>query len=308
MSNKTVSMRKKGILTIAVPPREMAEKAEQTLSRLVKAIMRFTVLGRTGLLIVMLFLFFSIIYAVLGLDAHTVPSGASLEPPSFSHPLGTDDLGIDLLAQIGRGMMTSLLVGFGSALLAGLGGGLWGVWAGYYGGLTDKLVSALSDIMLCIPQLPLIIVIGAFFGSSLQNIILVIALFSWAGPAKQCRTRILSVRNERYVTAAKSYGAGFLHIAGKHLLPAVLPIIFVSMMRIVSHAVITEAGLAFLGLGDPTSKSLGLVLNRSINFAGIYYTDYWQWWITAPLCALLMLVASIAYISRDLERIANPKL
>lgn len=267
----------------------------------------FTGYGKTGIGVIFLMLCLSLSSFLFLENAYSIPSGASLEAPSSVHWFGTDDLGIDIFAQICHGAVISLLVGVSSAILAGLGGSMLGILAGYYGCWVDKLVTGLCDVMISIPQLPLMIVLGAFFGSSLTNIILVIALISWVGPARTARAKILSMRHETYIVAAKSYGAAFLHLAAKHFIPGILPIITVNMIRIVSHAIVAEAGLSFLGLGDPLSKSWGVILNRSINFPGIYFTDFWKWWIMAPLAALMLLVISIAFIGRDLEKIVNTK-
>ncbi len=240
-------------------------------------------------------------------ELHKIPSGNALEPPGLNHWLGTDDLGIDIFAQICHGAAISMAVGLSTALLAGIGGGSLGILAGYYGKWIDKAITGLCDLMMSIPQLPLMIVLGAFFGASLTNIIVVIALISWVGPARTVRSKVLSMRHENFIVAAKSYGAGFRHLAIKHFIPGLLPIISVSMIRIVSHGVVAEAGLSFLGLGDPLSKSWGIILNRSINFPGIYFTDFWKWWIMSPLAALLLLVVAVAFISRDLEKVVNTK-
>lgn len=263
--------------------------------------------GKTGIAIIAVFLVFSLYSSLFIGEAHKVPSGVSLTPPSTSHWLGTDDLGIDLFAQICHGAAISMLVGFGAALLAGFGGSILGVLAGYHGGWIDRSITGLCDIMAAIPQLPLMIVLGAFFGASLTNIVLVIALISWVGPTRTARAKILSMRSEPYIVAAKSYGAGFLHLLRKHFIPGILPIVMVSVIRIISHAIVAEAGLSFLGLGDPLSKSWGVLLNRSINFPGIYFTDFWKWWILAPLTALMLLVVSISFLARDLEQMVNTK-
>ncbi|WRS28670.1 ABC transporter permease [Oscillospiraceae bacterium MB08-C2-2] len=267
----------------------------------------FSPYGKAGMVSILLLLALSFSSFLFMGDAHQVPSGESLMPPSFAHWLGTDDLGIDLFAQICHGAAVSMMVGFSAALLAGIGGSVLGILAGYYGGWADKLVTSLCDIMAAIPQLPLMIVLGAFFGASLANIIFVIALISWVRPARTARAKILSMRSELYIAAAKSYGAGFWHLLIKHFIPGILPIIMVSIIRIMSHAIVAEAGLSFLGLGDPLSKSWGVILNRSINFPGIYFTDFWKWWILAPLAALMLLVVSISFLSRDLEQIVNTK-
>ena len=241
-------------------------------------------------------------------DSYRIPSGTSLEAPSLQHPFGTDDLGIDVLAQICHGAWVSLLVGLGSAALAGVGGSILGLLAGYSGMWVDKVICGLCDIMAVLPHLPLMIVLGAFFGPSMRNIILVIALLSWVGPARIARSEVLSMKHEKYIVASKSFGASFFHVLFKHLLPGLFPVITVSTIRIISRAIIAEAGLTFLGLGDPTSKSWGVILNRAMSFRGIYFTEFWKWWIIPPLLALILLVVSVALIGRDLEKITNRKL
>lgn len=267
-----------------------------------------TVYGKIGLAVVFTVFIMGIVSAIFMGDAHRIPTGGSLEAPSLSHLLGTDDLGIDILAQICHGAEVSLLVGFGSAVLAGIGGSVLGILAGYSGSWQDRMICGLCDIMSVIPQLPLMIVLGAFFGPSTKNIIFVIAILSWVAPARIARSKVLAIRSEKYIIAAKSYGATFFHILLKHLLPGLLPIIMVSTIRIISHAIVAEAGLTFLGLGDPTSKSWGVILNRAMNFSGIYFTEFWKWWVLPPLIVLTLLVVSVALIGRDLEKVANRKL
>ena len=263
--------------------------------------------GKAGLGIIAFLSLMTVAYHVLSIEAHRLPSGLLLSPPSWKHPFGTDDLGMDLLAQICHGAGISLIVGFGTALLAGANGTLLGMLAGYYGKWADKLITGLCDVMMCIPQLPMMIVMGAFFGSSLRNVILVLTLVSWAAPARIARAKMLAMKRERFVTAARSFGAGFFQLSARHFIPLVFPIAMVSLLKIVSSAIVAEAGLSFLGLGDPTSKSWGIILNRSINFNGIYFTDYWKWWILAPLFFLIALVTSVAMLGRSVEKILSTK-
>lgn len=267
-----------------------------------------SIYGKIGLIVILIIIIMGVVSILFLGNAHRVPSGTSLEPPSIRHLLGTDDLGIDILAQICHGAIISLLVGFGAAILAGIGGSILGMLAGYSKGWIDRLVTGLCDIMAVIPRLPLMIVLGAFWGPSIKNIILVIAILSWVGPARITRAKVLSMRCEKFIVMAQSYGASFIHIAMKHLLPGLLPVIMVSTIRIISHAIVMEAGLTFLGLGDPTSKSWGVILNRAMGFQGIYFTDFWKWWILPPLIALTLLVVSVALVSRDLEKTTNRKL
>ncbi len=97
----------------------------------------------------------------------------------------------------------------------------------------------------------------------------------------------MSIKDENFIKAAKSYGASFFHILRKHILPRIFPLVSISMVKIISKAIIAESSLSFLGLGNPVSKSWGMILNHAIDFDGIYFTDYWKWWITAPLLLLL---------------------
>ena len=267
----------------------------------------FSSMGRVGGIVLLLMVLLTVLSLGFMGDRHQVPSGDSLEAPSLEHWLGTDDLGIDLFAQICHGAAISLAVGFSAALLAGVGGSLIGMVAGYYGGWIDKFILGLCDLIMAMPKLPLMIVLGAFFGSGLINIILVIALMSWAGPARTARSKIFAMRREPYIIASKSYGSRFFHLARRHFLPGLFPIVMVGVIRTIGHAIVMEAGLSFLGLGDPTSKSWGIILNRAINFSGIYFTEFWKWWIMAPLVALILLVVSTALIGRDFERLLNQK-
>ena len=234
--------------------------------------------------------------------------GKALSPPDARHWLGTDDLGIDLWAQICHGARLSIGVGIGTALLAGLGGSILGMAAGYCGGGIDRLIMRITDFMIVVPDLPLMIVLGVFFGPSVYNIILVLALFSWTAPARIVRSKILSLKQEQYIMAARSYGAGFFYLAARHFLPGVWPLAAVSIIRLTGRAIVAEAGLSFLGLGDPVSKSWGLILHHAVHFKGIYFTDFWQWWVTAPLTAITLLVTAIALLARDCEKLVNAKI
>lgn len=269
---------------------------------------KFTIWGRLSIIFISLIIFIGVFAPYISPHAHNLPSGSALESPSIDHLFGTDDLGIDILSQIFYGARLSLIIGFSTSILAGLGGGILGVISGFYGGIIDKIIMRLADMMIALPNLPMMILLGAFFGPSTRNIILVLVLFSWTGPARIVRSKVISIKKESYIVMARSYDAGFLHLFRVHFLPEIMPILAITIIKITSKAIVAEAGLSFLGLGDPTSKSWGLILNHSINFKGIYFTDYWKWWVMAPLLATMILILSISYISRDLERLLNKKI
>ncbi|SFR01332.1 peptide/nickel transport system permease protein [Desulfoscipio geothermicus DSM 3669] len=274
----------------------------------IKTIKKFSLLGKTSFIVILLILLVAIFAPCISIHPYNVSSGPPLSPPGGEHPLGTDELGIDLWAQICYGARVSLLVGFLTALLAALGGGLIGIVSGYLGGWTDKILMRIIDIMIVLPDLPVMIVMAAFFGPSLLNIILVLALFSWVFPARIVRSQVLMLKEQGYIKSAETYGAGAWYLIHRHFLPEVFPLVAVNMVRLTGRAVVAEAGLSFLGLGDPTSKSWGLIMHHAINFAGIYFTPFWKWWLLYPWLALTLMVISLAFISRELEKMADPRM
>ncbi len=264
--------------------------------------------GKVGLLLLVLMIILALGAPLFTWLPHDTSSGPPLVPPGGKHLMGTDELGVDLWSQICYGARVSLAVGLGTALLAGLGGGVIGIWAGYRGGLLERILMRLIDIMIVMPDLPVMVILAAFFGSSLTNIIIVLALFSWSHPARILRAQVLSLKEQGYVQMAKSYGARAPYIIWKHFLPELIPILAVSMVRLSGMAIVTEAGLAFLGLGDPTSRSWGLIINHALNFSGIYFTPFWKWWLIYPWIFLTLLITGLALFGRDLERIADPRI
>lgn len=239
---------------------------------------------------------------------HDASSGPALIPPGSAHFLGTDELGVDLWARICFGARISLIVGVGTAFLSGVLGGVAGMITGYIGGILDKIVMRIIDIMIVLPDLPVMIVLAAFLGPSLLNIIVVLSLFSWVFTARIVRSRVLSLKKRHYIKSAELNGAASWYIIRKHLLPDVFPLAAVSMIRLTGRAIVAEAGLSFLGLGDPASGSWGLIIHHATSFEGIYYTRFWQWWLVYPWIALTLMVTALAFISRDLETRIEPKL
>ncbi|MEW6622687.1 MAG: ABC transporter permease [Bacillota bacterium] len=266
------------------------------------------ILGKISAIIIVLLILMAIAAPLLSWLPHDRSSGPPLIPPGLPHLMGTDDLGVDIWAMICYGSRVSLLVGLGTAFLAGLGGGIVGMLAAYKGGWFDRAVMRLIDIMIALPNLPVMIVLAAFFGPSLMNIIIVLALFSWSIPARIVRSGALSLKEQPYIKMAAHYGAGPFYLLTRHFIPELLPIVMVSMIRLAGMAIVTEASLAFLGLGDPTSRSWGLIINHAVNFRGIYFTDFWKWWLFYPWVFLTLLVTSLALLGRELERIADPRI
>lgn len=272
------------------------------MKKIIQRILEFSLVGKIALMVIGFFIVLAVFSFQLSHYPYDLPSGAALQPPSREHWMGTDDLGIDIWAQICYGARVSIMVGFTTAFLSVTGGGVVGVYAGYYGGKIDEWMMRLTDLMMIIPQLPMMIVLGAFFGPSLKNIIFILTLFSWTAPARIVRSKVLSIKEEKYILVAKSYGAGFLYMMQKHFLPQTFSLMIVSFIQLISRAIVAEAGLSFLGLGDPTSKSWRLMLNHGMAFRGIYFTDFWKWWILFPLVCILTMVLAVSFVGKEIER------
>jgi len=263
---------------------------------------RWSLSGRLGLAVIALIALIGLISVVAGGDHHRLASGGSLEPPSASHWLGTDMLGIDVLAQIARGAATSLGLAVVASIVAGLGGAMLGVLAAYRGGLFDQIALWFADAAMALPHIPVMIVIGVIAGPGLGTVSFAIIIFVWAGPFRDVRTQSLPIRSSAAVAASKSYGASFPLVFRRHFAASLTPIIVVAMVRIAGRAVVAEAALSFLGLGDPRVASWGSMLDESLGFVGIFSTDYWTWWLLPPLLMTMTLVMAIALTGRDVER------
>lgn len=231
-----------------------------------------------------------------------LPSGDSLAAPSSQHFLGTDNLGVDIYAQISVGFFRSMTIGLLTAAVSFAVGGALGILAGFLGGRIDGAISFLINVFLSVPQLPIMIVIGAFFGQSTANIIFIIVAFSWAPIAKQIAAKTRSIRRADYVVMAVSYGGSAWYLIRRHMARELLPLLLVTSLTVVARAILQESSLAFLGLSDPLAKSWGLMIARATAFKGIYLLPFWKWWILPPAFALLCSVVLLRLASRTLEQ------
>ncbi|MFA7562315.1 MAG: ABC transporter permease [Methanoculleus sp.] len=286
----------------------MVPHLQDVIARLRDVISKFSLEGKIGLCGIALIVMVAVFAPFLSAYPPGKITGGSLESPGADHPLGTDELGMDIWSQICYGARMSLFIGLAVACIAGLGGGALGILAGYLGGAADQLVMRTVDVIMALPAFPLLIVISAFMGPNIFNVIFVLVLFSWAKPARIARSQTLTIKNNAYITAARNYGATPFYLLRRHILPEVFPILFVLIIGITSYAIMAETGLAFLGLGDPTAKSWGMMLHYATSFRSIYFTPYWQWWLLPPLAALIVLLLCLAFVGRDLEQVLDPRI
>lgn len=226
-----------------------------------------------------------------------------LAPPSSRHLFGTDSLGRDVLAEVIWGTRQSMLVAFAASAIAIVIGTAIAVIGAYFPRV-DGFVGLLVDLTLALPVLPLMILIAALVGPSTTTIIVVIAAFSWPEVTRVVRSQALAVVRLPYVDAARLMTGSAWWIVTRHVVPAVAPVIVVSVVLTASRAVVSAAGLAFLGLGDPTTWSWGRILYEAQQ-AGAMSS---AWWLTLfPSLAILALVLSATLLSISYNDARNPR-
>jgi peptide/nickel transport system permease protein len=227
------------------------------------------------------------------------------EEPSAEHPFGTTRLGRDVLSRTIFGTRIALIVGFLGAFISVFIGTNIGLISGFYGGWIDDILMRITDIVYGVPFLPFIIVLVVILGPGLFNVIIAISLVQWRSTARVIRSQVLSIKERPYIEAADAAGASNYRILYRHILPNVLPLVFLYTAFSVGWAVIAEASIAFLGFGDPLSVSWGKMLFTVYNAGAI--REAW-WWVLPPGIAINLLVISVFLIGRTYEKVTNPEI
>jgi peptide/nickel transport system permease protein len=227
-----------------------------------------------------------------------------LAPPSASHPLGTDQLGRDVLSRMIWGARISLKVGFAATGLAILIGTMLGAVAGYYGKWADAAIMRLVDIMLCFPSFFLILAVIAFLEPSIWNIMIVIGLTGWMGVARLVRADVSSLKQRDFILAARSIGAGDFRIVFRHILPNAMASVLVAATLGVAGAILTESALSFLGIGvQPPTPSWGNILSAGKDNIDI------AWWLSFyPGLAILITVLGYNLLGEGIRDSLDPRL
>lgn len=225
-----------------------------------------------------------------------------LMAPCSAHWLGTDDLGRDVYSMLIRGTRISLVVGIVAALITGVIGVVFGAVAGYFGGVVDKLMNEVINIFMMLPTFFLVLIIVALFGSSMFNVMLVIGLTSWPSNARLMRAQTMSLRERTFVRSAAAVGESHISIIFRYIVPnGIFPVIANTTMNI-GGAILTEASLSFLGLGDPNVVSWGQMINQGRG----YILNGW-WVATFSGLAILAVVLIFYLIGDGLSDQVNPK-
>ena len=245
-------------------------------------------------------------YDLLQLDIldSRLPPGSENGMGTFSYWLGTDGQGRDLYSAILYGLRISLLVGLGSAIIAGTIGTIVGVASAFFGGRIDAFIMRIVDLMLSFPSILVAMMILAFLGKGISNVILTLVILEWAYYARTARGQALAERQKEYVEAAINLDIPQWRLMLIHILPNCLPPLMVIAMLQVARAITLEATMSFLGLGVPvTESSLGLLISN-----GYQYMLSGQYWISVfPGLALLFTIFSLNLVSDQLRAVFNPR-
>jgi peptide/nickel transport system permease protein len=232
--------------------------------------------------------------------------GRALEPPSGRFPLGTDQFGRDLLALLLWGARVSLAVGLMAAALSVAIGTLVGILAGHFGGWSATVTMRVTDWFLVMPSLVLAIVLATVMSRSIWTVVLAIGVASWPTTARLVRAQTLAVESRPYIERARALGGGHTHVMARHVLPNVMPLVLAQTTLGISSAILTEATLAFLGLGDPDVVSWGGML-QDARETGAVSSGHW-WYLAPPGIAIAVVALAFTLCGRAIESVLNPKL
>lgn len=239
-------------------------------------------------------------------------TGKPLEPPSWKHPLGTNDLGQDILSELIYGASVSLTIGIVSAVTAVMIGVIMGTVAGYKGGLVDEVLMRIVDLFMVMPNLLLVIFLtmvfrGTWLGTQMFLVLIIaMAITSWPTVARVVRSMILSLKERPFVESARAVGASDRYIILKYLLPSTAPLILAETLLRTASNMIIEASLSFLGLGDATKKSWGVMLHYAFSRQALVL-GMWSW-VIPPGLMISLSVLSLLLVGQALEVYVNPVL
>jgi peptide/nickel transport system permease protein len=260
-----------------------------------------------GVTILVIILLIAIFAPFLTEYSPTKRVGRPHQPPSWDHWLGTTRLGHDVFTRLIYGARVSLAVGFGAGLMITLIGTVLGIIAGYKGGVVDEIINFFTNMVLVVPNLPLLLVLAAFIGQASPLVIAVIlGLTSWAWGVRVTRSETLSIRQKDFVKSAEMLGEPSWRIMAFEVFPNLISIVGINFIGSVIFAVITEATLEFLGLGDPNTVSWGIMLYNAQNASALSVGAWWD--LLSPCLALALLGLGLALINFAIDEIANPRL
>jgi ABC-type dipeptide/oligopeptide/nickel transport system permease subunit len=261
-------------------------------------------LAMAGLVVVVVLALLAIFADVLAPYPYTkVNFGRLNEPPSRDYPLGTDQIGRDLLSRMIYGARVSMLVGLGAQVIVVSLGVPIGALSGYLGGRTDLLLTRFIDVMYAFPRLLFVILVMSMLGAGLVNIFIAIGLTGWVGIARQTRAQVLAIREKEFVDGARALGAGFMRLLGRHVLPNALTPIVVAVTFGIPEAIFTEAALSFIGVGiNPPTPSWGQMVGEGQQ----YLRSYWHLCVF-PSIAIAVTMLAFTFFGDGVRDALDPK-
>lgn len=261
--------------------------------------------GKIGLALLALVILAAVLAPVLsGYDPHEQSRNA-LEAPSSAHWLGTNQVGQDLWSRLLYGARTSLAVGFGVGAFSLVLSLVFGLSAALLGGWYDRIIMRIVDAFIVIPMILVVILVAAYIRPDIPMLIALLSVLSWQGGARVVRAQALTLKERGHIGAARTFGARGWHLAWRHIVPDLGPILLVEFIHGVRRAVFMEAGLAFLGIGDPGAVSWGIMMRNAMKFS---YLDVWQWWLVPAGVMLSLTIIGLTFTGHAAESALEPRL
>ena len=220
--------------------------------------------------------------------------------------MGTDSNGRDLARGLIFGFPIALIIGLTTALSATVIGTSMGIISGYTGGKTDICIQRFCDLLTNIPLLPILLFLAFILGQKLWIVMVVLVIFGWPGLAIVIRSMVLQLRSGQLVEATTALGASRWRIMLRHIFPQIAPFVFAQMIFFTPAAILAEAGLSFLGLGDPSIPTWGQILDQGFR-TGAVYVGYW-WWVLPPGILIVITALTFVLIAMAMESVVDPRL
>jgi len=270
-------------------------------------------LGKTGVTLLIIFMLMAISSFFIPLIDPMYDPMTGIDPliktstgPSMQHFLGTDNVGRDLFAQLMEGAKIAFIVGLSSAFISIVLGTVIGMISGYAGGMTDIILMRTADIIMIMPSLVILLILASLFGQfNIWIIVFIIAIMRWPAVSRIIRSQTLSLKSRPFIEASKVAGASNLRIIFRHIMPNVLPLAFLYMTFRVTSAILVEAALSFLGFGDPSQVSWGMMLQWVWKSGHMFQAPYWM--IPPGLC-ISLLTLSFYMLGRAMDEVLDPRL
>ena len=270
-------------------------------------------LGKTGVTLLIIFMLMEIASFFIPLFNPMYDPMTGIDPlikkstgPSMQHFLGTDNVGRDLFAQLMEGAKVAFIVGLSSAFISIVMGTVIGMISGYAGGMTDVILMRMADIIMIMPSLVILLILASLFGQfNIWIIVFIIAIMRWPAVSRIIRSQTLSLKSRPFIEASRVAGASNIRIIFRHIMPNVLPLAYLYMTFRVTSAILVEAALSFLGFGDPSQVSWGMMLQWVWKSGHMFQAPYWM--IPPGLC-ISLLTLSFYMLGRAMDEVLDPRL